>query len=189
MARRTPYTKVNRRNFVQPDHVEGMGDKVFLGFQCLNKACTNFIFFPEDEYSPDFEIACPSCKFVMKAGEAVTLYEYDLVGQRIVLPRDLPRTYGIAAAQNKAVAGAKASLLTETLVQGLKSKRIAATGNGISMQSVYDYLRRAIPSHTQRVQDWGSGGNNLHLGFHREQSLSSKINIWNAHDPYAMPRD
>lgn len=82
MARRTPYTKVNRRNFVQPDHVEGMGDKLFMGFQCLSKACTNFIFFPEEDYSPDFEITCPSCQFVMKAGEAVTLYEYDLEDRR-----------------------------------------------------------------------------------------------------------
>lgn len=82
MARRTPYTKVNRRNFVQPAHVEGMGDKVFRGFQCLNKDCTNFLFLREDEFSPDFHIECPACQFVMKAGEVVKLYDYDLEDRR-----------------------------------------------------------------------------------------------------------
>ena len=48
MARRQSYTRVVRSNFQNPDHVKGMGDRVFRGFQCLNKDCTNFIFVRED---------------------------------------------------------------------------------------------------------------------------------------------
>ncbi|MFX8585653.1 hypothetical protein ABTM35_19085, partial [Acinetobacter baumannii] len=76
------YTKIIRHNFQQPDHVEGLGDKVFVGFQCLNKACTNFIFTREDTITPDFAITCPSCQYVLKAGETVTLYDYELVDKR-----------------------------------------------------------------------------------------------------------
>ena len=40
MARRKPYTKVVKTNQIRSDHVRGMGDIVFKGFQCLNSACT-----------------------------------------------------------------------------------------------------------------------------------------------------
>lgn len=82
MARRAAYTKVARRNFTQPAHVAGMGDKVLRGFQCLNKDCTATIFKLENEIGADFEIACDVCGFIHQAGEVTKLYDYDLVDER-----------------------------------------------------------------------------------------------------------
>lgn len=82
MARRSAYTKVKRTNFHNPAHVEGMGDKTFRGFQCLNKDCTNFLFIQAETIDPDFEYTCDSCGFVHKAGESTVLYDYELVDER-----------------------------------------------------------------------------------------------------------
>lgn len=78
MARRAAYTRVSRENFTNPDHVKGMGDKTFRGFQCLNKDCTNFLFVQTETIDPDFEYSCEACGFVHKAGETTTLYDYTL---------------------------------------------------------------------------------------------------------------
>ena len=89
MARRAAYTKIERKNFENPAHVKGMGDKAFRGFQCLNKECTNFIFCPEDELSPDFSdfsVECSECGFVHTAGETTTLYDYKLWDKRTGKP-------------------------------------------------------------------------------------------------------
>jgi len=56
MPRRSPYSKVNKTNQVRAEHVKGMGDVVFKGFQCLNPDCQNFIFVREDEITEDFQI-------------------------------------------------------------------------------------------------------------------------------------
>lgn len=82
MARRAAYTKVKRTKFLNPDHVQGMGDKTFRGFQCLNKDCTNFIFVQTETIDPEFEYICDSCGFTHKAGETSTLYDYTLVDTR-----------------------------------------------------------------------------------------------------------
>ncbi len=79
MARRQSYTKVVRSNFQNPDHVKGMGDRVFRGFQCLSKYCTNHIFVREDEIGPDFSIVCEKCGFTHAAGETFSLYDYELL--------------------------------------------------------------------------------------------------------------
>jgi len=42
MPRRKPYTKVVKRNQLRADHIRGMGDVVFKGFQCLNSECREF---------------------------------------------------------------------------------------------------------------------------------------------------
>ena len=42
MARRSPYSKVNKTNQIRAEHVKGMGDVVFKGFQCLNPECTEY---------------------------------------------------------------------------------------------------------------------------------------------------
>ena len=44
MVRRKPYTKVDKTNQIRAEHVRGMGDTVFKGFQCLNSECQEFIF-------------------------------------------------------------------------------------------------------------------------------------------------
>ena len=49
MVRRKPYTKVNKTNQIRAEHVRGMGDIVFKGFQCLNSECREFIFIRKDE--------------------------------------------------------------------------------------------------------------------------------------------
>lgn len=82
MARRSAYTRVIRENFSNPDHIKGMGDKTFRGFQCLSKDCTNFLFIQVETIDPDFEYTCDACGFIHKAGETTTLYDYTLVDTR-----------------------------------------------------------------------------------------------------------
>jgi hypothetical protein len=79
MARRKSYTEVKRKNFQNPAHVTGMGDRVFRGFQCLNKICTNFIFVREDGLGPDFSVECAACGYKHEAGESIKIYDYDLI--------------------------------------------------------------------------------------------------------------
>ena len=80
--RRKPYTKVDKTNQIRAEHVRGMGDVVFKGFQCLNSECQEFIFIHKNEIGDDFEIVCPSCKIVMLSGEETQFYEYKLKDQR-----------------------------------------------------------------------------------------------------------
>ena len=79
MTRRKPYSKVVKSHQIRSDHVKGMGDVVFKGFQCLNPACTNFIFVREDEINEDFSIPCPSCGYVHKAGDETKFFDYSMV--------------------------------------------------------------------------------------------------------------
>ena len=53
MARRAPYTKVEKEGQERPSHVHGMGDVVFRGFQCLNGGCQEYVVVREDEIGPD----------------------------------------------------------------------------------------------------------------------------------------
>ena len=78
MARRKAYTKVVKANQLRPDHVKGMGDVVFKGFQCLYPYCQEFIFVRTEDLSEFFEIVCPACKHVHKYGEESTFYNYKL---------------------------------------------------------------------------------------------------------------
>ncbi len=82
MARRRPYTKVVKEKQVRAEHVRGMGDIVFKGFQCLNSVCREFIFVRQDELGGDFELVCPSCKLAMRSGDEAQFYEYKLIDQR-----------------------------------------------------------------------------------------------------------
>lgn len=82
MARRRPYTRLAKTNQIRADHVRGMGDIVFKGFQCLNNACREFIFIRQDEIGEDFELVCPSCGTVMRSGDETQFYEYRLIDQR-----------------------------------------------------------------------------------------------------------
>ena len=82
MPRRQPYTKVVKTNQIRAEHVSGMGDVVFKGFQCLNSECLEFIFIRKDEIGADFEIACPSCGIVMLSGDETQFYAYKLEDQR-----------------------------------------------------------------------------------------------------------
>jgi endogenous inhibitor of DNA gyrase (YacG/DUF329 family) len=79
MPRRKPYTKVIKHNQLRADHVKGMGDVVFKGFQCLNYKCTEYIFVRKDEIETNlFEIKCPVCGFMHKSGEETKFYDYTL---------------------------------------------------------------------------------------------------------------
>lgn len=82
MARRKPYTRVKKEGQVRPDHVDGMGDVAFKGFQCLNSECTEFIFVRTDEIGEAFEITCPQCGHVLRSGGETTFFDYDLVRLR-----------------------------------------------------------------------------------------------------------
>ncbi len=80
--RRKPYTKVDKTNQIRAEHVRGMGDVVFKGFQCLNSECLEFIFIRKDEIADDFEIICPSCEIIMRSGDETQFYEYKLKDRR-----------------------------------------------------------------------------------------------------------
>ena len=82
MPRRKPYTKVVKTNQIRAEHVRGMGDVVFKGFQCLNSECQEFIFIRKDEIRDDFEFVCPTCESVMLSGDETQFYEYKLVDER-----------------------------------------------------------------------------------------------------------
>lgn len=79
MPRRKPYTKVLKQNQLRADHVRGMGDVLFKGFQCLNPECQEYIFIRKDLLKEDvFEIKCPNCGFIHKTGEISKFYDYKL---------------------------------------------------------------------------------------------------------------
>ena len=82
MARRKPYTKVDKFNQTRAGHVRGMGDVVFKGFQCLNSECWKFIFIRKDEIGNDFELTCPICETAIRSGEETQFYEYELLDMR-----------------------------------------------------------------------------------------------------------
>ena len=82
MARRVPYTRVEKKGQRRPSHVRGMGEVVFKGFQCLNDSCQEFIIIREDEIGPDFEIGCPECAFIHEAGGETKFFDYRLVHQQ-----------------------------------------------------------------------------------------------------------
>ena len=79
MARRKPYTKVEKRGQQRPPHVRGMGDVLFRGFQCLSSECQEFIVVREDDVDADFQITCPACAFIHQAGGEAKLFDYALV--------------------------------------------------------------------------------------------------------------
>ena len=82
MPRRKTYTKIVKTDQIRADHVRGMGDVVFKGFQCLNSECLEFIFVRKSEIGDDFEITCLSCEIVMLSGDETQFYEYKLEDQR-----------------------------------------------------------------------------------------------------------
>lgn len=82
MARRATYTEVVKRTRLQAEHVKGMGDVAFKGFQCLNTECQNFLFIRTDDLLGSFEIVCPICSYTMRSGDVTTLFEYDLADKR-----------------------------------------------------------------------------------------------------------
>ena len=79
MARRKPYTKVEKEGQQRPPHVRGIGDVVCKEFQCLNGDCQEFITVREEEIGPDFEIICPACKFNHEAGGETKFFDYRLI--------------------------------------------------------------------------------------------------------------
>ncbi|WP_017295243.1 hypothetical protein [Geminocystis herdmanii] len=79
MVRRKPYTKVKKSNQIREDHVKGMGDVLFKGFQCLNSKCREFIFVKKTEIGIDFEIQCPKCGYDHLSGKESKFYDYELL--------------------------------------------------------------------------------------------------------------
>lgn len=82
VTRRTPYTKVQKTNQVRADHVKGMGDVVFKGFQCLNSECREFIFVRKDDLIGGLDIVCPHCGSVLRFGDSTKFYDYAVIDQR-----------------------------------------------------------------------------------------------------------
>lgn len=82
MTRRSPYTKVEKRNQIRADFAKGMGDVVFKAFQCLSYKCQNIIVVKKDDLIDGFKIACSSCGYIMKNGNSTKFYDYDLVNNQ-----------------------------------------------------------------------------------------------------------
>lgn len=78
MARRKPYSKIVKYNEVKAAHVDGMGDVTFLGFQCVNSECTEFITVREDHVKADFSIVCPKCGYEIRYDGETKLFDYDV---------------------------------------------------------------------------------------------------------------
>lgn len=78
MTRRKPYSKVTKTNQIRAEHVKGMGDVTFKGFQCLNPECTEFIFIKKDEISQDFHFKCPKCGYIFESGKEQKFYDYSM---------------------------------------------------------------------------------------------------------------
>lgn len=81
-GRRSRYTTVEKNNFIRPPHVEGKGDVLYRGFQCLNARCTNLIIVEDIEITDDFAIKCDKCEFSHVAGNTKFIFEYDLKDKR-----------------------------------------------------------------------------------------------------------
>lgn len=79
MPRRSPYSRVAKKDQIRADHVKGMGDVTFLGFQCLNPLCTEFMYVREDEVGEDFSIICPECGYEICSGGETKFYDYDVI--------------------------------------------------------------------------------------------------------------
>lgn len=80
MARRKPYSKVEKTGQIRAEHVKGMGDIVFVGFQCLNPECVNFITIKEDDIDfDDFSIACPKCGYIHYSDGGTHFYDYEVI--------------------------------------------------------------------------------------------------------------
>lgn len=78
MARRKAYTKVEKHDRKQGVG-KGNGDKVYLGFQCLNHECDHFIFIEKDELGEEFNIVCPKCSFEFEEDGATKFYDFDVI--------------------------------------------------------------------------------------------------------------
>lgn len=78
MARRKPYSKVNKTGLYRPEHVKGQGDVLWKGFQCLNADCQEFIFVKADSIGDDFQIKCPKCGYEIYSGGKTKLFDYSM---------------------------------------------------------------------------------------------------------------
>lgn len=78
MPRRRPYTKLEKVGQIRPEHVHGKGDALFVGFQCLNPECQNYIFVRENAAGKDFEITCSECGFQFVSGCETKFFDYAL---------------------------------------------------------------------------------------------------------------
>lgn len=79
MARREQYTALVKKNQIREQHVKGMGDTLFKGFNCLNSSCKHFVFVKKSEITAEFEVQCEVCGYIHKSGEEANFYNYKLI--------------------------------------------------------------------------------------------------------------
>lgn len=79
MARRKPYTKVEKRNQLRPPRVKGKGDVVYRRFECMSPACTATLVALDDECTGNFSLKCPVCEYVHFSGGSLHLFDYMLM--------------------------------------------------------------------------------------------------------------
>lgn len=80
MARRKPYTKVEKKNEMRPDRVTG--DVVYRRFECLSPSCTHLLVVLDDKCTGDFRIECPACSYLHFEAGTLHVFDYRLVNRK-----------------------------------------------------------------------------------------------------------
>jgi hypothetical protein len=79
MARRQPYTKVERHGQLRPAHVRGQGDVLYRRFQCMSPICEGTLVARDDDCGDGFELVCPACGYRHYDGGSEIVFSYDVV--------------------------------------------------------------------------------------------------------------
>ncbi len=82
MSRRKTTIRVVKKDQERPTHVRGQGDVLYRGFQCAAPGCTAWLVMEAAELAAPFEFACTTCAHLHRSGDAVELFDYDVVDER-----------------------------------------------------------------------------------------------------------
>lgn len=82
MSRRDAYTRVEKIERKQSVG-KGKGDKVYLGFQCLNHECEHFMLIEKDSIDYEFQIVCPRCSYELTHDGSTKFFDYNLIDQSL----------------------------------------------------------------------------------------------------------
>ena len=79
MTRRSPYSKFEKENQQRPDRVQGKGDVLYRGFECLNPDCTNFITVQDNDCHEHFRISCIECDYKHSYDGSQEFFNFSLI--------------------------------------------------------------------------------------------------------------
>jgi hypothetical protein len=82
MARRAPYTEVQKVGQIRPDRVINQGDVLYRRFECLSPNCNHVLVVQESDCGSGFSIKCPECGFLHFSGGTLELFNYTLIEKK-----------------------------------------------------------------------------------------------------------